>query len=559
MLSISPQYLPLSKLFVGRLFRIPEFQRAYSWTSRQRRDLFGDIRKIHSKGADESHFMAAVVCLRRETQRLGTDDFDVLDVVDGQQRLTTLIILMNTIRLSLSKTEESQKKLSNELASLLVKEEGDELLLLQTNHDSSHHFTNFLRKGEAPSSDTANTSADLEVLRAVEDCRNFVDEWVQKGLSLPDLVAILKNRLYFLLHEIDDEKSVYTVFEVLNSRGLDVSWLDRLKSILMGMAFEMKKNANKVGVIADLHKHWRDIYAAIGLRETMSREVLRFAATLKNGDAPSRPLGEQDSVELLRSLATDASLIRQVASWVLAVTKACHTVTSNPRINAVTRISQARLLATAICLRNDITIAQRKKLLDHWEKVTFRIYGMLGNDARVRVGDYVRLAWRVVNEKLSVEDIGLAIGEIGSEFPIERAVEALAKANCYEGWESELRYFMFRYEEHLCHKMGLNFKNEQWAKVWMVSPSDSIEHIWPKSKAKVNSKHRIGNLVLLSPNLNSKLQDISPKAKADAYRQTGLLIAGEVANTIEASGWNAKSIAAREKVLLEWASAEWAD
>ncbi|UOD32925.1 DUF262 domain-containing protein [Massilia violaceinigra] len=102
MLSIQPQYLPLVKLLNGRLFQIPEYQRAYSWTARERRDLFTDIRKVHAKGNDEGHFMAAVVCLRRDRKTLGTDEFHVVDIVDGQQRLTTLIILLRAITLALA-------------------------------------------------------------------------------------------------------------------------------------------------------------------------------------------------------------------------------------------------------------------------------------------------------------------------------------------------------------------------------------------------------------------------------------------------------------------------
>ena len=58
MITIHPQYLTLSKLLNGRLFHIPEYQRAYSWTSRERQDLFGDIEKVHDKGQDVGHFMA---------------------------------------------------------------------------------------------------------------------------------------------------------------------------------------------------------------------------------------------------------------------------------------------------------------------------------------------------------------------------------------------------------------------------------------------------------------------------------------------------------------------
>ena len=558
MLTIQPQYLPLAKLFDGRLFRIPEYQRAYSWTTHQRQDLFSDVEKTHGKGEDEGHFMAAVVCLRRKKQTLGTDVFHVVEVVDGQQRLTTLIVLINALKLALDETNKAEAKLALELSGLLVKTEGDELLLLQTNHDSSFYFTNYLRKGSADSSATAKKLADREILEAIEDCTLFVQKWKDRGDSLLALASLLKNRLFFLLHEIDEEKTVYTVFEVLNSRGLDVSWIDRLKSILMGAAFELKK-ANHSGVIKELHTTWREIYAVIGLRQGLSTEALRFAATLRADEAPNRPLGEEASVDALRTEASSAKGIRDVASWLLDVTKACDTVIENPRVNAVTRISQARLLATAIHLRTDLKLAERMALLARWEKVSFRIYGMLRNDARTRVGDYVRLAWQIMNEKPSFKVIDAAIKEIGSDFPIQEAVAALRNENCYEGWENEIRYFMFRYEEHLAKQQKLNFSNEQWEKIWMVSPSESIEHIWAKSKAPDKHCHRLGNLVLLPPKLNSKLQDDNPTEKVEAYCKTGLLIAGEVADIIDSDGWKGKSIEEREGSLLKWAAKEWAD
>ena len=520
MIAIHPQYLTLSKLLDGRLFRIPEYQRAYSWTSRERQDLFGDIKKVHDKGQDVGHFMAAVVCLRRDRQTLETDEFHVLEVVDGQQRLTTLIILLNTIKRALSLSDKAEAKLARELSELLVKVEGDELLLLQTNHDSSHYFATFLRKDTSlPSaSASATTLADREILRAIEDCEAFIRKWTEGGESLSSLAALLKNRLFFLLHEIDDEQTVYTVFEVLNSRGLDVSWLDRLKSILMGTAFELK-NANVEGLIKDLHTVWRDIYGVIGLRQGLSTEALRFAATLYVTETPNRPLSERDAVAALRGATGTAKELREVAGWLFHVTEACDTVISSRRLNAVTRISQARLLATAIHLREDISPEQRKQLLSRWEKVSFRIYGLMSKDARTGVGNYVRLAWRVVNEKLPVDAIDKALVEIGEDFPIEDAVHHLRDNDCYDGWEAELRYFMFRYEEHLSRKQKLNFSNEQWEKIWMVSPSESIEHVWAKSSAPDRTRNRIGNLVLLPPKLNSTLQDKPAKDKAAHYRK----------------------------------------
>ena len=555
---IQPELLPLVGLLNRRLFEIPEYQRAYSWTSRERQDLFDDIESTSRKGAGENHFMATIVCLRTGKIRLGTDDYDQLDIVDGQQRLTTLILLLNAIKLALNPDETEQDRVFTEISELLIKLGSDNLLLLQTNHDSSHYFADFLREGKAELPDKAKTLADQELLTAIRDCKEFVGNWVETR-KLLDLFVYIKNHLYFILHVISDEKLVYTVFEVLNSRGMEVSWLDRLKSILMGKAFELE-NMNRDLLVSDLHTIWRDIYAQIGLRQGLSTEALRFAATLYQSKMPHRPLSERDAVDRFRDSADDAKGIRDAARWLLRVTEACDKVISNRRQNAVTRISQARLLAVAIYLGNDIQDPDRDKLLKKWEKVSFRIYGMMGCDARTRVGDYVRLAWKIAQRKLAVSDIHSEIQSIGKEFPIEDAVARLRNANCYEGWEEELRYFMFRYEEHLTHKAGNRFRNEQWERIWEVSPSKSIEHVSPQSAASDDIKHVLGNLMILPPKANSQLKDRKPKEKVEAYRQTGLLSAIDVASILESKPrWPKKVVREREEKLLKWATDEGAD
>ena len=62
-MEIQPSYLTLQKLLEHRMFRIPEYQRAYSWEDKQRDDLFSDIEKLAAQ-PDRVHFMATVVCLK---------------------------------------------------------------------------------------------------------------------------------------------------------------------------------------------------------------------------------------------------------------------------------------------------------------------------------------------------------------------------------------------------------------------------------------------------------------------------------------------------------------
>lgn len=553
-MDIRPEYLPLSQLLERRLFRIPDYQRSYSWTSRQRTDLFEDIETVHASGPDANHFMATVVCLRRREQLLGTDNYHMLDVVDGQQRLTTVVLLFKAIQLALEESKSDEDaSIAQDLRKLLIKGATGELLLLQTNHDASHYFSDFLRNGTSKSPDEADTIADRELLSAITECLEFVADWVDRGNPLRDLVTLLKNRLSFILFEISQERQVYTVFEVLNSRGIEVSWLDRLKTILMGAAFELEEGDSEQ-LIKDLHVIWRDIYATVGLRQGLSTEALRFAATLWGGQS-HRPLGEQAAVDLLRESTGSAEDIRGVAGWLLEVTKACDAVLSNNRIDAVTRIVQARLLAVAINMM-DIEESDRIDLLGCWERVSFRIYGMSGNDSRTGVGDYVRVARRCVEDDALVEEIRERILRIGALYPIDSAIACLRETNCYEGWQDELRYMLYRYEEHLAEREGNNFSNENWLKIWMNTASRSIEHIWAQSEAPEEVRHNLGNLMMLPPRLNSKLQDKPFRDKKAAYTQTGLLDARAVGRRRR---WSKQAIRQREREILEWAAVEWAD
>jgi hypothetical protein len=551
---IQPKYLTLNQLLNGRLFQIPRYQRAYSWDRKQREDLFSDIEHLRTTGGDAVHFMATMVGLSKGKKTIATNEFHDIEVVDGQQRLTTLIILFKSLSESLDKAEKNARLLRDEIEALLIKN-NENTTLLKTEHDTKRYFKAFLEKGEYPLATQAETLADRRLLEAMEDCKNFIVQW--KGSKL-ELGIILKNRLALIFHELEDEAAVYTVFEVLNSRGLDVAWLDRLKSVLMGAAFETSKG-DKEAVVQDLHGIWGNIYRCLGLHSGMSSESLRFAATLKSEAKLNKVQGQEAAIETLRGLAGDSAKgTIDVSNWILKVVNAMDKLMAGKRRSAVTRVVQARLLAVAIEL-SDMSDPQRDGLLDAWEKVTFRIYGMCRKDGRTRVGEYVRLARKLVFEGMEYEDALKEIHSLGAgDFAIGPAIEQLRDENCYEGWEEELRYFMYRYEEHLTREQGRNFKNEHWEHIWEETAAKSIEHIHPQSKPR-KDVHRLGNLVMLPPKLNSQLGNKKPQEKAEDYGDTGLLIAAELKSTLLKEQWTSASVKKREEHLLKWAKREWAD
>ena len=546
-----PEFIDLEKLFHRRLFKIPQYQRSYSWQKKQRKDLLNDI-KISFEKNSQTHFMATVVGLKQgDPKRIVADEYQTIDIVDGQQRITTLIMLYKAISKKLDR-DDNEIAIRNELTKTLVKDDNASVLLLQTNHDTSNYFLNYIRKGtirDDPA--TAETSADRNILAAIIDCEEFVEKWRKDGCSLIDLIVHIKNRLTFIYHEIDDESLVYTVFEVLNSRGLEVSRFDRFKSILMSKLFDQE--CTNSDTLDEIHNRWASIFKTIGTLP-ISTEILRSAATLYEHDK-SKMRSEEKSVELLVRKSSDGcEKIIETTDWIERVTRSVVKIHNSKREVTVGKISQARLVAVAIDLRDDLSSDAKKELSNYLEKITFCIYGLCKYDSRNDVGKYVRLAYEINNNNTTAKNIKTELASIMNAHPINEKIDSLVTEDCYNKWENALRYLLYRYEEYLSKESGQSITNEQWNRIWEASVSKSIEHILPQSSKKPYV-HWLGNLLLLPPNLNAELKDKPPVDKAEKYNQTGLLIAQKVANNL--TEWNEAQISERGRKIARWAKKEW--
>ena len=158
---------------------------------------------------------------------------------------------------------------------------------------------------------------------------------------------------------------------------------------------------------------------------------------------------------LIKEVGTSTSNAIKVSTWLLEVTKAVNKFQeyTEPSRRAVTKISQARLLALAILLQN-FPYEEERKVLDQWERTTFRIFGLCRRDARTGVGDYVRLAWEILNSEYRARSILPKIKHIGDKYDIDEAFTQYP--DCYE-WQEELRYLLYRYEEYLAAQQGQTF------------------------------------------------------------------------------------------------------
>jgi len=324
------------------------------------------------------------------------------------------------------------------------------------------------------------------------------------------------------------------VREAFRSGLLDLKRIRKIKALVGAAKFELTTPAPKASEQSKSRLHKLHLINGLG-------RVIYIQYSWES-------LAKQCGTDPVKTVAT--------SRWVLRVAQGVEEFLAvSHRSRAVTRIAHARLLAVAIGL-TQFTDAEKTTLYATWEKISFRVFGLCHKDARTQVGEYVRLAWDCVNTDITAADAQERLLKIGSddrEHSIDWAVENIKKTNCYDGWEEELRYLMYRYEEEHAHG---NITNEQWERIWEQSAAHSIEHIQPQSSA-AKYIHFLGNLMLLTPGVNSILSGKAPATKTAAYRATGMHSAIEVAQTIETEGWGAAQVDQREQRLLEWVRKTW--
>jgi hypothetical protein len=570
---IDPRYSTLQGLFADRVFRIPHYQRFYSWKRKQREDLFGDLRKLIQTAEDQHHFMATIVCHKTaEINSIGTAQYRLYDVVDGQQRLTTLILMLKCIELDLPEGSEDRQ----ELARILVKRDGH-LILLQTNNLNQHIFNRYIREGTIPALAEIQNHSDQNLADAISDCQRFLTGWKITRQSL-DLMRLILHRLGFVVYDTEDGRVVYTLFEVLNSRGLTVDWLDKTKSVLMGKAYELAATPTaQQAEIESLQSIWGKIYSEIAKQDIPGDEILRITATLFYGPGHGKPRSADESLELVRKECKLANSPTQISERLLGVASKLGELYDNIQLGAVTDILQARLLAVAIKSATGVNEDERKKLLEQWERVSFRIFGLLGRDARTKVGDYVRIGYRIMTNDIEVRTYNQMMGELhslGLDFPIEIAVkDGLIGQDFYESPDA-CRYLLWNYEEHLAQSSGpgATFDEQERTTIWKQRASDSIEHVFPQTpgpgwegkmqipgqpeEAIQHNVGRIGNLILLPTVLNSEAQARPFREKKELYARHQLRMISEITARED---WGLESINEREEIIANWAKNRWND
>lgn len=259
-------------------FVIPIYQRTYSWTERECRQLWDDVIRTGSNDDVSGHFIGSIVYI--ESGLYQVSSLSPLWVIDGQQRLTTVTLLIAALVEAIDQLPEtnqepidgfSPRKLRNYYM-LNPDEEGDrhyKLILTQTDKES---LTAIVDKHEQPKDFSHRVIENFKLFGS------WIDEYkedlnsVCKGLAKLMVVDIALSR---------DQDNAQLIFESMNSTGRELTQADLIRNFIL-MGLEPQEQAK-------LYEHyWRPMELDFGQEAygTHFGRYMRHYLTVKTGDIP---------------------------------------------------------------------------------------------------------------------------------------------------------------------------------------------------------------------------------------------------------------------------------
>ena len=264
----------LNFLKISHQFVIPIYQRTYSWTEKECRQLWSDIIRCGSNDKIAVHFVGSIVYVEKADSNIST--WEPLLVIDGQQRMTTITLLIAALAQSIGETEPLDgfsAKLLRAYYLMNPYEKGErqfKLMLSQTDKDS---LIAIVSQGPRPSE---------ESIRIIDNYKLFEELIAESAQELPTVCKGLAKLMMVDIKLKRGEDNPQLIFESMNSTGKKLSQADLIRNyILMGLEHELQTEM--------YDKFWRPMEVAFG-QEAYSTDFdsfMRHYLTVKTGEIPN--------------------------------------------------------------------------------------------------------------------------------------------------------------------------------------------------------------------------------------------------------------------------------
>lgn len=556
--TLSAKEQALSKVFSDDyVFTIPGYQRPYSWGVEQAQelldDLLGALRDAPVKLADSMpYFLGSVVLIKREVVPDAT-------VVDGQQRLTTLTLLLSAIRATVQEhsVQAGITKRIYEMGDVVAAVEPRYRLSLRERdreffRQYVQHENGLVKLAEL------NLQLPDAQSRLRTNARLFLHELSQLDQSeLVRLVQFVVTRCFLVVVSTPDLDSAYRIFGVLNSRGLDLSATDILKAEIIGTFPETLRD--------EYTRRWEDQEEALG-RSSFSELFSHIRMVYRK----AKPQGT-----LLKEFRTHVALATEPKSFMDELLV--------PMAEAYEAITDAEYSSSELAepINDHLRWLNRLEFKD-WVPPALAFFIRQQNNPQVMLTffrDLERLAYSMLVRKIGVNARIERFSKLTEA--VEKGENLTLQKSPLQLWPNEQNetYNALNgplYETHSPKALGvLLLRLDALLSDGSASYQHdviSVEHVLPRQPASGSQwkvwvpeleqhqywVHRLGNLALLSRRKNSSASNYEFTKKKTAYfTKSGVSSFALTTQVLQHEQWTVSVIKARQDVLMKKLETLW--
>lgn len=562
----------LSEVFNNKFFRIPDYQRGYAWGKQQLEDFWDDLMNLKN---GKYHYTGLLTVENIEKSeaiqlKLWEDDewlyekgFKSYYVIDGQQRLLTIMILLKVILDKFSDEEEINYTVKKGWAEKYFYQKSAKYEAFIFGYEKDNPSDEYYRTKilEKKSLNNNNQSEETLYTANLKEAKDFFITKT-RGLDKEALQIIAKkltNGLRFNFYEIDDELDVFVTFETMNNRGKQLSKLELLKNRLIYLSTLLTEceDDDKRQLRRDINETWKTIYHYLGKNKekllddddflenhwsmyfTYTRqEAKAFSKFLLNNyftannvldKDPKNKVGFDEIKEYIGSIS------ECVKQWFFIFNPSYSQYNSEikmwlEKLNML-RIGSFAPLIMAVLVK-DVKDSKIVELLKEVERFIFLVFRVTNRKGNTGNSFFYKVAHDFYYGEMTINKVVKEINDFiqcrsnNYGFDIEEFTNFIdnrfkKQEEGYYNWNG-IKYLLYEYELYLKVNARGNLKVS-----WDDIKTDSIEHIYPQNPSKnsdwgkifgrhkFNNKekyrllHSLGNLLLLSSPKNAELQGYS--------------------------------------------------
>lgn len=557
----------IREIFEGSYqFEVPDYQRPYAWTTEQADELFDDLisamKESRASGASSQYFLGSIVIIKEDKKPESR-------VVDGQQRLTTLTILLAVLR---HIWQEAGYDKGVKSVTPFLYEEGDEMLGKATGYrlTAREEDADFFRSNIQEPGGISLLVASTDKL---EDARLRYREnatlLLGKARALPpeDLIALwqfLANDCSLVVISTPDLEAAYRIFSVLNNRGLDLAPIDIVKAEVLGLIRTTAGEAKS----RDYAKTWSQIEKTLGredfgnllthLRTIYAKQKAK-ATLLKELQEHVTEYREKRPIDLIdRVIKPYAEVWNFVRDTDFEATE--HAETINEHLSWLNRVDFKDWVPPALVYFK--RFRQKPKLLAEFFKSLERLtYFLLVTKVGIneRIETYAALTKEI--ESVNFKGDLAALTTPALTDVQKRKFVATLDGNIYDDLPKARMALILRLES-LVRAPGVQLQNAvSLEHVLPQTPPDGSDWLqWFSDKDERDGwTHRLANLVPLDRSKNSSASNFDFAKKKDAYfrgkgKASPFVLTQEVRSENE---WTPTLLAERQQRLVGLLREHW--